>query len=233
MEHALPKHIAIIMDGNGRWAKERNRPRSFGHSEGLKAAKRVIAYIAELHIPYVTLYVFSTENWKRPLKEINFLMSLISAHLKKEYTFYDRHNIQVIFSGDITKLPQEVQKSLIETAEHTREHSGTTVNLAINYGGRDELVRAVNSMIESRKSICTPVNADDIASYLDQPDIPDPDLVIRSAGEKRLSNFLVWESAYAELFFSDTLWPDWKDEQIDAALEAFDKRTRKYGGVRT
>ncbi len=232
MNQQRPGHIAIIMDGNGRWARQRNRPRSFGHLEGLKTAKRTIAYLSELHIPYVTLYVFSTENWKRPKQEINYLMGLVTSYIHKEFPFYDAHDLRITFSGNMDELSEEVRTALQEAEAYTRDHDGTTVNLAINYGGRDELVRAVNRYLGSAGYRSTvPVTADDISSCLDHPEIPDPDLVIRSAGDSRLSNFLIWESAYAELYFSDTLWPDWDRSHIDEALAAFERRTRKFGGV--
>ncbi len=227
MDGRLPNHIAIIMDGNGRWAKQRNRPRSFGHLEGLKTAKRIISHVSGLGIPFVTLYVFSTENWKRPLQEVSYLMGLITSYLKKEYQFYDEHDIRVTFSGDTTELPEEVAAALKETEDYTSGHGGTTVNLAINYGGRDELVRAVNSLPLKDGRI----TADDIASALDHPEIPDPDLVIRTAGERRLSNFLIWEAAYAELYFSPVLWPDWTAAELDTALGDYAERTRRFGGI--
>lgn len=224
----LPGHIAIIMDGNGRWARKQGKPRSFGHLEGLKTAKRIISLISELQIPYVTLYVFSTENWKRPPKEVSYLMGLITSYIKKEYPFYEEHDLRVTFTGSLDELPEEVRKALKETQKDTSGHGGTTVNLAVNYGGRDELVRAFARMQEAQ----IPVSAEAISAHLDHPEIPDPDLVVRSAGEMRISNFLLWEAAYAELHFSDTLWPDWDAKDLHEALDAFANRTRKFGGVK-
>ncbi len=233
MDQHLPKHIAIIMDGNGRWAKKRNKPRSFGHLEGLKTAKRIIAYLSQLQVPFVTLYVFSTENWRRPLQEVNYLMGLVLTYIKNEFSFYDTHNLKVTFTGDIHQLPVNVQQALKETAEYTKTNSGTTVNLAINYGGRDEIIRAVNALIADNGSLERPLTIEDISQHLDHPDFPDPDLIVRSAGEKRLSNFLLWQSAYSEFYFNDTLWPDWTKKDVDAALDAYQQRTRKFGGITT
>ncbi len=231
MSSNLPNHIAIIMDGNGRWAKLRNKSRSFGHLEGLKTAKRIISKLSEFGISYVTLYVFSTENWKRPPKEVSYLMSLITSYIKKEYSFYDEYDLKVTFTGDISGLPPEVSDAMRETEEYTSHKKGTTVNLAVNYGGRDELLRAFNRYIETQPDKVIPIDHESLSSYLDHPEIPDPDLVIRSAGEQRLSNFLIWEAAYSELYFSDKLWPDWTGDDVELAIAAYQDRTRKFGGI--
>lgn len=232
-EHsALPIHIGIIMDGNGRWAKKRNQPRSFGHKEGLNAAKRIIQAASEIGISYATLYVFSTENWKRSNQEVSYLMQLLMNNIKREYPFYKEHNIKILHSGSKSGIPAQVYANLQDAVEFTKNHTGLTVNLAINYGGHDEIVRSVNKTLqEMHVSGNHQLTVDDISSNLDQPDIPFPDLVIRTAGEKRLSNFFIWQCAYSELFFSDKLWPDWTKQDLLDAITSYQKRDRRFGGV--
>lgn len=227
----MPKHIAFIMDGNGRWATAKNKPRSFGHNEGLNAAKRIVKAASDLKISYVTLYVFSTENWKRTQDEVSFLMNLIGRHLKKEMDFYKKNYIRVVHSGDLSALPPSVQQEIIDVKDATKEFKNTTVNLSINYGGRDEIVRSVNKVITNKLCKEQEITINDISSNLDNPDIPDPDLIIRSAGEKRLSNFLLWQSAYSEFFFSNKLWPDWDKIDLEEAILDYQKRKRKFGGI--
>jgi undecaprenyl diphosphate synthase len=230
MTDLLPSHVGIIMDGNGRWAQKRLKPRSMGHYEGLKAAKRAAAYAAKLHIPYLTFFVFSTENWKRPTQEVTYLMELVKLYMKKEFPFFDRENLRVTCTGDLESLSPEVRETLESAVEYTADHNGTVVNLAINYGGRSEIVRSVNRLLSEKKGNKV-VTSDDIQQHLDHPDFPDVDLVIRTAGEQRLSNFLIWQSAYAEYFFTQTLWPDFSEKEIDQALEAYRRRVRKFGGT--
>ena len=231
-EH-LPRHIGIIMDGNGRWAKARDLPRTEGHREGLKAAKRVVRRVSELGVPFISLYTFSTENWRRTPDEVKFLMSLVGTNLRKEYPFYEEHNLQLVHSGDLKGLPRNVQKELKAVEADTAGFTGTKVNLAINYGGRDEILRAFARLSASEDF--TPGEKPDqdlLHRYLDQPDFPDLDLVIRTGGEHRISNFLLWEIAYAELWFSKKLWPDWGGDDLDEALRDFQSRKRNFGGVR-
>ena len=224
----LPKHIGIIMDGNGRWAKKRKMQRTAGHKEGLKSAKAVVGRAAELGIEYVTLYTFSTENWRRSQEEVHFLFNLINVYLRKEMDFYREKGIRVIYTGDSTNIPEQVRKELESVREDTSGFTGLTVNLAINYGGRDQILRAVKKFIEKKIDI---VNEETFFSCFDNPDIPYADLIIRTAGEKRLSNFLLWESAYSELYFSEKLWPDWGGDDLDEAIEDYQSRTRRYGGA--
>lgn len=225
---SLPRHVGIIMDGNGRWARQRGLVRTKGHEEGLKRAKDITKAAADLGLEYVTLYVFSTENWKRTEQEVGFLMNLIHIHLLDELQFYRDNQIRVRQIGDLSGLPKNIQKDIREAEEDTKDFTGLTVILAVNYGGRDEIVRAVNKIISSGKtSICE----EDISSSFDIPDLPDVDLLIRTGGEKRLSNFLMWKSAYAELVFSDTLWPDYGREEFVADIAEYQKRTRKFGAV--
>jgi undecaprenyl diphosphate synthase len=227
----LPSHIGIIMDGNGRWAKKRGKLRSAGHKEGLNAAKRIVKAAADLGIKYVTLYTFSTENWKRAEEEVSFLMRLISQHLKNENDFYLQNSIRVVHSGDIAGLPDYVQDDLRSVMDSTKTFNRTTVNLSINYGGRDEIVRSVNRWIVAgagRKA--DKITAENIAAFLDCPDIPDPDLIIRTAGEIRLSNFLIWECAYSEFYFSSKLWPDIESADLYEAIRDYQHRIRNFGG---
>lgn len=225
---AVPAHAGIIMDGNGRWAKARGLPRTEGHREGLKVAKRVIRAAEALGIRYLSLYTFSTENWKRAEEEVSFLMSLISRHLRAEFDFYRDNNIRIVHSGDAEGLPPDVRESIRSVMEDTAEYDGITVNLAINYGGRDEILRGIRRLIRRGTA---DVSEETFKTFLDAPDIPDPDLVIRTGGDLRLSNFLLWESAYAELFFSDKLWPDWTEEDLKKAVESYSGRERRFGGT--
>ena len=232
---AVPVHVGIIMDGNGRWAQQRNIVRSAGHREGLKAAKRIVRAASEIGIGYLTLYTFSTENWKRTVGEVGFLMKLIAQNLKKEYDFYRDNRIRVVHSGNLDMLPPIVQKEIQDVTQDTARFDRLVVNLAINYGGRDEIVRSVNRWLHSHNgnlSQTVELSEGALHDFLDRPDIPDPDLIIRTGGEQRLSNFLLWESAYSEYYFSRKLWPDWAAEDLFEAVEAYTGRNRKYGGVR-
>ena len=227
--HDLPKHLGIIMDGNGRWANKRNLPRTAGHKEGLKTAKNIIKKVAELGIPYLTLYTFSTENWKRAEEEVSFLMHLIKTHLKKEYDFYRENRIRVLHCGNLQGLPKDIREEINRVMKDTAEYSKLSVVLAINYGSRDEIIRAVNRWANSPHP--GPLTEKALEEYLDCPGIPDPDLIIRTGGELRISNFLLWQSAYAEFYFSEKLWPDWTPENLIEALEHYQKRERKFGGI--
>jgi len=227
----LPCHVGIIMDGNGRWARARGKPRSVGHLEGLQAAKRVIKTASDIGIKFVSLYTFSTENWKRAEKEVSYLMFLIKTHLKKEYDFYRDNQIRVVHSGYLEALPADVMEEIRNAARDTADFPGLTVNLAINYGGRDEVVRAVNKILKESSGQAE-ISEEDILRHLDHPEIPDPDLIIRTGGEFRISNFLLWEIAYSELWFSPKLWPDWEKEDLLEALDFYKRRERKFGGAK-
>ena len=221
------QHIAFIMDGNGRWAERRGMPRRFGHRYGAEAFKRVVRYCGDIGIKYVTVYAFSTENWSRPDKEVQSIMKLLDKYLDECEKSAKEYNIRMKFIGDLSKLDSslaEKAKKLEETSKDNR----LTLCLAINYGGKDEIVNACNKLIASGK---TDITADDIASELYTIGVPDPDLIVRTAGEMRLSNFLMWQSAYSEFYFTDTLWPDMTEEDIDKAVEAFYNRQRRYGKV--
>jgi undecaprenyl diphosphate synthase len=225
----LPRHVGIIMDGNGRWATARGKPRSEGHLEGVKAAKRVVGAAAEAGLAFMSLYTFSTENWARAEEEVSYLMFLVRSYLRKEYDFYRRNRIRIVHSGNIDRLPPDIARELHDVARDTAGFTGLTVNLSINYGGRDEIVRAFRRYLESGGN--EPLTEETFRRHLDQPDLPDPDLVIRTANEQRLSNFLLWESAYAELYFSPKLWPDWDGEDLYGALEEYARRDRRFGGT--
>ncbi|MBP5551995.1 MAG: di-trans,poly-cis-decaprenylcistransferase [Spirochaetales bacterium] len=222
-------HIGLIMDGNGRWASRRSLPRAAGHLEGLKAAKRVVLAAIKLKIDYLTLYVFSTENWKRPNQEVCYLMSLLAKKLPSEMALLKDNDIRVLFRGDIDALPEDAKAGVLKTVDQTKDHKTLTVVLAINYGGQDEIARACNRFIA--KNPGKPITIEDIEKNLDQPDVPAPDMIARSAGELRLSNFMLWDSAYAEFLPIDDLWPDWGEKQLQMCLDALSKRVRKFGGL--
>ena len=226
----VPKHVGIIMDGNGRWAKKRGQLRTQGHLEGLKAAKRLVKAASDMGISYLTLYTFSTENWKRTVEEVGFLMGLVKQYLREELGFCRENRIRVRHAGDRNGLPEDILKELDDTCDATKDFKGMQVILALNYGGRDEIVRALKRLIAGG-NVSDALTEETIRAYLDNPDIPDPDLIIRTAGEFRTSNFLLWESAYAEYFISDKLWPDWTGEDLAEAASSFSKRERRFGAV--
>ncbi|MDR2049332.1 MAG: di-trans,poly-cis-decaprenylcistransferase [Treponema sp.] len=228
---ALPVHVGIIMDGNGRWAEQRRLIRSQGHLEGLKAAKRIVKAASDAGIRFLTLYVFSTENWKRTTEEVGFIMGLVKQYLRGELEFYRENRIRIRHAGDPLGLPKDIAAELASACEETGSFSGLQVILALNYGGRDEIVRAVKKLAE-RGEAKPLLTEETIHSCLDNPDIPDPDLIIRSAGEYRISNFLLWEGAYSEYYVSDVLWPDWNEEEFGNALAAYRERRRKFGGTK-
>jgi undecaprenyl diphosphate synthase len=224
----LPAHVGIFMDGNGRWAAARGLPRSEGHREGLTAAKRIVKAAAEMGIKVLTLYTFSTENWKRTADEVGFLMSLIKNHLAAEFDFYRDNQIRVVHSGDIEGLPPDVRAEIQRVQLDTASFRELTVNLAINYGGRDEIARAARRLAERGEAITEA----SLSRAMDRPELPDADLIIRPGGEMRLSNFLLWESAYAELVFSPILWPDYTARDFAENIAEYQKRERRFGGVK-
>ena len=218
------------MDGNGRWAKQRGQIRTAGHEEGLKRAKEIAKAASDLGIKYVTLYAFSTENWKRAKSEVGFLMNLIHTHLLKELKFYKENSIRVRLLGDITGLPAIIQKDILETEKDTKDFTGLTICLAINYGGRDEIVRSIKKMIKEGIPE-QEITEGTVSSHFDFPELPDVDLLIRTGGEQRISNFLIWQSSYAEFLFTKTLWPDYNKEEFYNNIAEFQKRTRRFGAV--
>ena len=220
-------HIAIIMDGNGRWAIDKGMDRLLGHKEGAKSAKKIIEVCSDLKIKYLTLYAFSTENWNRPQYEVDSLMSLLSSMLKNEIKELERNNIVFSVVGRIEDLPPGVQKIISEAIDRTKNNTGLILSLALSYGGRQEIIDAINKIILSKKSEI--IDEEIVKNNLYCPEIPDPDLIIRTAGEYRLSNFLLWQSAYAELFVSDKNWPDFKEKDLMKALKDFENRDRTFG----
>jgi undecaprenyl diphosphate synthase len=223
-----PAHVGIIMDGNGRWAKARSLPRTEGHNEGLRTAKAIVAAAEELGLGYLSLFVFSTENWKRTTDEVSFLMGLIRQHLAAELDFYRKRGVRVLYSGDEGGLPGDIVEEIHKVVADTAANDRLTVNMAINYGGRDEITRAVKKLVVAGVE----PSEEAIRSALDHPEIPDLDLIIRTSGEMRFSNFLLWQSAYSELWFCDKYWPDFTKADLAEAIEAYKKRDRRYGGVK-
>ncbi|MGL4981746.1 MAG: polyprenyl diphosphate synthase [Treponemataceae bacterium] len=215
------------MDGNGRWAKNRNLPRTAGHKEGLSAAKRIGISASMLGIKYLTLYTFSTENWKRTQEEVGFLFNLIKIYLRNEFELYKKNNIRLLHLGDLTTLPPDIQQEITHAMDDTKDFTGLTIVLAINYGGKDEIIRNIKKINPSHLDN---INEHDFSSLF-EPQLPPVDLIIRTGGEKRLSNFLLWQGAYAELDFSDILWPDYTEDDFKNALLNYQKRTRRFGGL--
>ena len=224
----LPAHVGIIMDGNGRWAKKNGLARSAGHKKGLSAAKGIVAAASSLGIKYITLYTFSTENWKRTEEEVGYLMGLIKRHLRAEFDFYKKNGIRIDTVGNLDALPADVKSEILSAKSDTEGFSATTCILAINYGARDEIVRGVREILRSGKD-AESLSERDISASLDTRGFPDIDLLIRTGGEKRLSNFLLWQCAYAELIFSDTLWPEYAEDEFLDDIAQFQKRNRRFG----
>jgi len=230
--HRLPRHIAIIMDGNGRWAKRRRLPRIAGHRAGIKAVRQAVEASARLGVPYLTLYAFSIENWKRPHTEIKLLMRLLREYLKKEIDELNRQNIRLEVIGRIHELPKPVVHDLEHTLERTRPNTGMRLILALNYGARAELVDAVQELLaQAKQNGSITVDESVLSDHLYTRGLPDPDLLIRTSGELRLSNFLLWQAAYAELWVTETLWPDFTQKDLFQAIIDFQKRERRYGGL--
>lgn len=228
-ERVLPRHIAIIMDGNGRWAKKRSLPRTAGHAAGSKNFKTIARYCNKIGLEYLTVYAFSTENWKRPKDEVDNIMKILRDYLKDAKNFKEE-NIKVKFIGNISVLDDDI-KELIADAEHESANAtGLHLNIALNYGGRDEITHAVREIVRSGVS-ADEITEDTIEKYLYTAGQPDPDYIIRPSGEYRLSNYLIWQAAYAEYWFSDVLWPDFKPKHLEQALDEYNHRQRRFGGV--
>lgn len=225
-----PQHIAVIMDGNGRWAKARGKNRTAGHRKGVDSVLKTIKHCAKLGIDYLTMYTFSTENWSRPKREVNILMRLFSQLLDKEVPELYKNNVRIFFAGRRSRL----KKELIEKMEHaeslTKKNDGLTLILAIDYGGRQEIVDAVKKACSSGNDMDS-LTVEDFRQYLYLPDIPDPDIIIRTANEMRISNYLIWQAAYAEIYVTDKFWPDFDEKELEAAIEAYGKRERKFGSI--
>ena len=232
----LPKHIAIIMDGNGRWAKKRKLPHIMGHRSGVKATNTIVETCARKGIKALTLFTFSTENWKRPKEEVNALMDMLLEMVSKNAKKVTSNNIRFNIIGQIDGLPEKLSKELLALKDKTADNSGMILTLALNYGGRQEILDAVKAVCKKTKEEGLDVGAwqeKDFESYLYTNDLPDLDMVIRTSDEKRISNFLLWQAAYAEFYFTETLWPDFDAEELEKALTEYDKRERRYGGRTT
>ena len=230
----VPNHIAIILDGNGRWAKKRGMPRSFGHVKGCENLEDICEVAKELGVKYLTVYAFSTENWKRSREEVDGLMKLFRNYLKKCIKISQKNNMRVKVIGDITAFDSDIQESIEKLEDFSKDFTDLHFQIALNYGSRDEITRAVNRMLEDQKAgkLETPVSEDTISGYLDTAGLPDPDLMIRTSGELRLSNYLLWQLAYSEFYFTDVPWPDFKKEELVKAIEKYNERDRRYGGVK-
>jgi undecaprenyl diphosphate synthase len=228
----LPRHIAVIMDGNGRWAKKRRLPRIAGHRAGIRAVRQAVEACARLGVPYLTLYAFSVENWKRPHSEIALLMDLLREYLKKEINELNKQNIRLGVIGRILELPKPVQRDLQTALAETRQNTGLRLTLALNYGARTELVDAVRTLVDSaRRDGALAIDEGTLGEHLYTRDLPDPDLLIRTSGEMRLSNFLLWQVAYSEIWVTETLWPDFTQNDLFQAIIDYQKRERRYGGL--
>ena len=225
---AMPSHVAFIMDGNGRWAKKRGMPREYGHKFGAETFKKVMKHCSELGIKAVTFYVFSTENWKRPKKEVDYIMKLLSNYLDDCQKELEKYDVRFIFLGDKSVFPEELRNKMI-AIEESSKNAGNIVNLALNYGGRDELVYAFRKLAKKGKG--ADITEADITSALYTSESPELDLIVRTGGDMRISNFLLWQAAYAELYFTEVLWPDFSTEEVDRAIETFRNRKRRFGGV--
>jgi undecaprenyl diphosphate synthase len=227
-------HIAIIMDGNGRWAKKRNLPRQLGHKAGVEKVKTITKACSERGVNYLTLYAFSTENWSRPLEEVNGLMDLLVVFLKKELDEMHRNNVRIRTIGDLSPLPEKSKNAMINAIEKTKGNDGIHLIIALNYGSRDEMIRGIKKLAEDvKEGHVTPDDIDDtiFRNYLDTCDIPDPDLLIRTSGEIRLSNFLLWQLAYTEFYFTDIFWPDFDEKALTESIEVYQGRHRRFGKV--
>lgn len=228
------KHVAIIMDGNGRWAQLRGRPRTYGHVKGVRVAKKIITHASQLGLPYLTLYAFSSENWFRPQEEVSVLMKLMERYLVRETDNLVKENIQFHTIGDLSKVPANVRKLISEAKFKTAQCSGLKLTFAISYGSRQELIGAVQSIaIDLKEGVINvnDINEDTIGKRLMTSHCPDPDLIIRTSGEFRLSNFLMWQASYSELYFTNTLWPDFKENDLNKALTDFKNRSRRFGRI--
>ena len=231
----IPKHIAIIMDGNGRWAKDRNLPRALGHRAGVETIRRIVKECNNLGVKYLTLYAFSTENWNRPLEEVNSLMKLLVEYLKNEFEELNSNDVVINSIGNISKLPRICREELSNAYEKTKNNKGLILNLALNYGGRNEIIDAVKEIsldLTNKKISKEEITEELFSKYMYTKEIPDPDLIIRPSGELRLSNFLLWQSAYSELWFSDVNWPDFQGKQLKLAISDYQKRDRRFGKVK-
>ncbi|CCY58835.1 isoprenyl transferase [Clostridium sp. CAG:632] len=234
-EWKVPEHIAIILDGNGRWAKKRGMPRNFGHLQGAKNVEQICSDAYDLGVKYLTVYTFSTENWKRSVEEVNGIMNILRQYLNSFKTHVKREKLTVRVIGDRSRLDDDINELIDELWEVSKDHKGLTLTLALNYGGRDEITRAVRKLADQvKEGALLPEQIDEaaISKELDTYYMPDPDLLIRTSGELRLSNYLLWQLAYTEFYFTDVLWPDFDKKELEKAIEYYNGRDRRYGGVK-
>lgn len=234
-EWKVPEHIAIILDGNGRWAKKRGMPRNFGHLQGAKNVEQICSDAYDLGVKYLTVYTFSTENWKRSVEEVNGIMNILRQYLNSFKTHVKREKLTVRVIGDRSRLDDDINELIDELWEMSKDHKGLTLTLALNYGGRDEITRAVRKLADQvKEGTLLPEQIDEaaISKELDTYYMPDPDLLIRTSGELRLSNYLLWQLAYTEFYFTDVLWPDFDKKELEKAIEYYNGRDRRYGGVK-
>jgi undecaprenyl diphosphate synthase len=233
-ERKIPQHVAIIMDGNGRWAKKRGLPRTMGHAQGAKVVEQILEDADHMGIKYLTVYAFSTENWSRPDSEVKALMNLLRTYMKTSLAKCAKNNVRIRVIGDRTKLDDDLQKAIANLEENTKSNTGIGFQIAINYVARDEMRRAVTRLCEKAKEgTLDPrdITEETISDSLDTAGIPDPDLLIRTCGEERLSNFLMWQLSYSELYFTDCAWPDFTKQELEKAVDAYNHRERRYGGL--
>lgn len=230
----LPKHIAVIMDGNGRWAKQRHLPRTMGHKAGTKAVRHLIENAVALNIPVLTLFAFSSENWQRPSEEVQDLMDLFFTHLEKEVPLFQKHNIQVRIIGDLSLFSDKLKECIMRTQELTSMHTGLVLVIAASYSGRWDITHAAQQLaqeVQAKTITAADIDTEKFSSKLCSADLPEPDLLIRTSGERRISNFLLWQIAYTELYFTDIYWPDFDRQELDKALTFFSTRQRKFGKI--
>lgn len=231
----IPQHVAIILDGNGRWAKSKGMPRTYGHTMGAKNVEVICKAAHDLGISYLTMYAFSTENWNRPKEEVNALMKLLNSYLKNCIKTADKNHMRVRVLGDISRLDDAMQKQIRDLEEASKNNDGLNFQIALNYGSRDEMIRAMRKLVsdyDAGKIEISDISEKTFEHYLDTKDIPDPDLLIRTSGEQRLSNFLLWQLAYSEFYFTDVPWPDFSPEELKKAVESYGNRERRYGGLK-
>lgn len=230
----LPRHVAIIMDGNGRWAKKRGLPRTAGHAAGAENFRTIATYCKDIGLEYLTVYAFSTENWRRPEAEVSAIMDLLKKYLLEAIGRMERDRVKMKFLGDLSPLTEELRKLCLQTEEISTHYDGCQVNICLNYGGRDELIRAARAFaLDCQEGRADPNHLSEkgFSAYLFSNGVPDPDLIIRPSGELRISNFLLWQSAYSEFYFTDVLWPDFSKEELHKALAAYQGRSRRFGGI--
>lgn len=225
----VPRHIAIIMDGNGRWAKQRFMPRVVGHQRGVETVREVVKACRSLGVEYLTLFAFSSENWRRPVNEVNFLMDLFLKMLEREVSKLHENNIRLKIIGDRSRFDDNLQRHIAEAEQLTRHNSNLTLTIAANYGGRWDILQATHAMLRNRPELASSFTEEDLAPYLSMHYAPEPDLFIRTGGEERISNFLLWQLAYAELYFTDTLWPSFDAAALNLAIQSYQARERRFG----